>query len=148
MAAIDRQTIKDSKKVLQIMENAQRAIDRADDEKKQNLKQFFNDCYNRYAELQAEEEGTVSTPFVREFYKFFHAYEQALTENPGTRQPTHSLKKKLRNTQKKMEEEEKAIIVTIEELVQTEGGTDGYKFLIENELKELNAEYLVLQHKN
>ena len=36
---------------------------------------------------------------------------------------------------------------TIEELVTKKGGTEGYKFLMENGLSELTAEYLVLQNK-
>ena len=132
------------------MENTKRVIKQSDDDEwKAELQQFYKKCYNHYAERKAEEEHGASntTPFIREFYKFFHSYEQALTEYHGKRQAAGGLRRKLINKRKSIKDEQKVITDTIEELVTKKGGTEGYKFLMENGLSELTAEYLVLQNK-
>ena len=151
MKPIDIKKVKESKKVLTVMENTKRVIQQSDDDEwKAELQQFFKDCYDRYAELKAEEEHGVSnvTPITKDFYKFLHAYEQALTEINGRTTRATYLRRALRNNQTKYKDEQEAVIQTLEGLVIKEGGTKGYHFLIENGLNELTAEYLVLQHKD
>ena len=132
------------------MENTKRVIQQSDDDEwKAELQQFFKDCYDRYAELKAEEAHGVSnvTPITKDFYKFLYAYEQALFEVNGKRNKATRLRQALTYNQKKYKNEEEAVIKTLEGRVTKEGGTKGFHFLMENGLNELTAEYLVLQNK-
>lgn len=69
MAELELKKITDPKKVLGMMKNAKRLKN----------KEFYDCCFSHYCDLKAAEHETDSS-IVRGYYKFLHAYEQALTE--------------------------------------------------------------------
>jgi hypothetical protein len=129
----DPKKITDPDKVLVMMQNAKRL----------KKKEFWQECFEHYCELKAAKVDTDSA-LVKSYFKFFYAYEQALTEKNSKRTSAMRLKRLVTDrTDKNKGNAEMGIIAALSELVMKKGASSGYQFLMSSGQSELTAEHLV-----
>ena len=106
---------------------------------KDSDKILYKAAFKRYLEIVINEYENESDPLVRDFYKTVPAYEQLLTEKNGRTTRAIRTLQKVKN---------KGVHQSLIDWMQAKEVKDGFKLLIENNLEEYTAEYLVIKYKD
>jgi hypothetical protein len=106
---------------------------------KDSDKNLYKAAFKRYLEIVINEYENESDPLVKDFYKTVPAYEHLLTEKNGRTTRANRTLQKVRN---------KGVHQSLIDWMQAKEVKDGFKLLIENNLEQYTAEYLVMKYKD
>jgi hypothetical protein len=96
--------------------------------------EIIDEAFRRICELEGRR---YDDPLERDFYAGLAAYEEILREKHGRKQPAARTRKKLKN---------KTFIQCMEDWGRATAPTEGFRILVDKEMPELTAEYLLCQY--